>query len=317
VTTTASPEGDAAGGARRWTEADRAPFRFAGRWWTRGPLGEVLLFDDAARDWRMPPPAQTPFFMRRPKFTSLRTPAVVLYILFGLFVAVTLVALTADVDRALLLRDIADGKRVTFDQEQASYDFFGIVKGLQLMIVLPIAGVFIWWTRRATCNAASLGVRDAEFTPGWSIAWWFIPFANWVQPCRVLLQAWRASDPALPADLSDRYRRRSTSLWIIIWWIAYVVANGLWTGAWTAAADDSGELTAGELADVTWFAFGMDIAMIVVTALAIVVVARLTSRQERANQKFDLPAGLPAVPGAETSSASPYDAIPGTAAAGW
>src|SRR5205807_7826578 len=34
----------AAGGtiATRWSEADRRPFLFHGRWWSRGPRGEVL-----------------------------------------------------------------------------------------------------------------------------------------------------------------------------------------------------------------------------------------------------------------------------------
>jgi hypothetical protein len=308
--------GGESGGAARWSDAGRAPFRFAGRWWTRGPLDEVLLYDDATRDWRMALATQTPFFMRRPRFSSLRTPAVWLYVLFGLFIAVTLIALAADVDRAMLMRDIANGERVSFSDEQASYDFFTSMKGFQAIAMLAIVPFFVWWTRRATCNVGSLGAKDPEFTPRWSVAWWFIPFANWVQPCRVLLQAWRASDPALPPDLSDRYRRSPTSVWIVVWWVAYMVGSGVWGAALSLASDEESTMTASEIASATWFAFAMDGVMIGVALFAILVVAKLTSRQERADEKFDLRGGLPAVPGSEGPADTPY-AIPGATPTGW
>jgi hypothetical protein len=41
------------------------------------------------------------------------------------------------------------------------------------------------WLHRSVANARSLGVQT-EATPGWSVGWWFIPFANLVKPYRIL-----------------------------------------------------------------------------------------------------------------------------------
>ena len=41
------------------------------------------------------------------------------------------------------------------------------------------------WLHRGVANARSLGVQTAA-TPGWSVGWWFIPFANLVKPYQIL-----------------------------------------------------------------------------------------------------------------------------------
>lgn len=61
----------------------------------------------------------------------------------------------------------------------------------QTLARLEIAGQIItaiaWfvWLHRVVANARSLGVQT-EATPGWSVGWWFIPFANLVKPYRIL-----------------------------------------------------------------------------------------------------------------------------------
>jgi hypothetical protein len=61
----------------------------------------------------------------------------------------------------------------------------------QTLARLEIAGqiltAIVWflWLHRAVANARSLGVQT-EATPGWSVGWWFIPFANVVKPYQIL-----------------------------------------------------------------------------------------------------------------------------------
>jgi hypothetical protein len=57
----------------------------------------------------------------------------------------------------------------------------------QLALFGSIATAVAWfvWLHRAVANARSLGV-PTEATPGWSVGWWFIPFANLVKPYRIL-----------------------------------------------------------------------------------------------------------------------------------
>ena len=79
-----------------WTlHADRRPFLFHGRWWSRGPRGEVLGWDQESAAWMPLSVRETPFFMRRPRFTALRKPAACVYVLLGVFMVFAVVAIVA------------------------------------------------------------------------------------------------------------------------------------------------------------------------------------------------------------------------------
>src|SRR5829696_9110674 len=41
---------------------------------------------------------------------------------------------------------------------------------------------FLIWLFRVHKNLDALAASNREFTPGWAVAWWFIPFAKLVKP---------------------------------------------------------------------------------------------------------------------------------------
>jgi hypothetical protein len=67
-------------------------------------------------------------------------------------------------------------------------------------------------------NAIELAYGKLEFTPGWAVGWWFVPFANLVKPFQTVRELWKASHGG------DNGRVVAT--WSVIgwWW-------GLWLGA--------------------------------------------------------------------------------------
>src|SRR5207237_10475885 len=48
------------------------------------------------------------------------------------------------------------------------------------------------WIYRTNANAHSFST-DMTITPGWSVGWFFIPFANLVMPYRGVQETWRES----------------------------------------------------------------------------------------------------------------------------
>jgi hypothetical protein len=261
---------------------------FEGKWWSRGPSGEVVVWDPARADWDLALAAQTPFFMRRPAFTSLRTPAIWLYVFLGFFLLFSVLAIAADLEATNLASQPKDGKEVSatrIDDTDATLDG---MKGLQAITVIGLGAMFIWWTYRATRNLPALGARSLQFTPGWSIAWWFIPFANWVQPARVLSQAWRASDPTLPVEQNDDWQRRPVDPVLILWWLAWMAGNFAWN--YTFFQWDSRDLDASGRFSWSIALACADAIMAIAAVLAIVFVRRLTIRQAAANARFDVPA---------------------------
>ncbi|QYO65100.1 DUF4328 domain-containing protein [Leptolyngbya sp. 7M] len=42
--------------------------------------------------------------------------------------------------------------------------------------------LFLVWLYRAHKNLFSLKPTHLDFSPGWAVGWWFIPFLNLVRP---------------------------------------------------------------------------------------------------------------------------------------
>ena len=52
---------------------------------------------------------------------------------------------------------------------------------------------FAMWIYRAAANVVAANVVGFDFTPGWAVGWYFVPFANLVQPFLAMRQIWNAS----------------------------------------------------------------------------------------------------------------------------
>ena len=264
-----------------WSQPEGKPFEHEGQWYARQGHG-LLRWDAGASAWTEARPAGV--VAPRTAFASLKTPALILYILFGVFALLTAVAVVADVLAYSTFDDAANGGFVSQADRDGALTFVYGMKGFQGLVVLGIAGVFIWWTRRATCNVPALGAANPEFSPGWAVGWWFIPFANWVQPLRVLNQAWRASDPALPNVPTDEWRRAKLTPVLPVWWVSYLLLSGIWNGVWSAI--DEVRMEFDEVAALALATGVLDAMMLLVTGLTVWVVAALTVRHERANARF-------------------------------
>jgi hypothetical protein len=270
--------------AASWAEAGLYPFQHAGSWFLDRP-GGPLRWEPASQQWQQADRAAIPFFMRRPAFASLRTPSLWLFGLMGLFGLLCLLGIVADGFQAAEYHRSATGTFISSADLRGTRDFYAVVKTLQAFAFLGCTGVFIWWLRRATCNVPSLGAANPEFSPGWSVGWWFIPIANWFQPLRVVNQAWRASAPGLPAEESAAWRDARVSPLVLVWWLSYVIGNSAW-GSAVNSLSNSSKLSDKAISDLSYFILVMDVGMAAVTVLAITVVAKLTARQERANQRL-------------------------------
>jgi hypothetical protein len=269
----------------------------------------VLRYEPDLDRWTVALATEAPFFMTRPRFTSLRAPAIVLYVLYGAFILTCVAAIAADVDQISLLNDIEAGEPVSLQEVLDSDDFYAAAKGFQGLAILAIIPFFIWWTRRATCNVSALGARNPDFSPGWAVGGWFVPFANWVQPLRVLNQAWRASDDKLPVEESTAWEYVSVTPLLLIWWLGYTIGGGIWNAAFQTR-DDTGSASA--LADATTFVLVMDLIIAGIAGLAIAVVALLTVRQDRANGRFDVQATPNAPVAAGVAVVTPVEAVQGS-----
>jgi hypothetical protein len=96
-----------------------------------------------------------------------------------------------------------------------SYALVGI--GYTIAFIVSIILV-ARWIRRAHANLHETETQALEFTPGWAVGWYFIPFANLVKPFQAMRELWNGS--TTPGDISAPAPGLLTA-----WWTTWIVGN--------------------------------------------------------------------------------------------
>jgi hypothetical protein len=81
---------------------------------------------------------------------------------------------------------------------------------------IVVVVIFCMWTYRVAANAWSFGGNWMTASPGWSVGWYFIPFANLWKPYTSLKGVWQSSHQS--ADVSPA---------MPLWWTLWIATNVL------------------------------------------------------------------------------------------
>ena len=101
----------------------------------------------------------------------------------------------------------------------ASLAFAASVYLLALLACSILVGM---WIYRTNANAHSFG-GEMSITPGWSVGWFFIPFANLVMPYTAVHETWQVSH-----EFAGRLEEEQSSLvgwWWGLWIVNTIVSN--------------------------------------------------------------------------------------------
>ncbi|HZC58708.1 MAG TPA: DUF4328 domain-containing protein [Chthoniobacterales bacterium] len=132
-----------------------------------------------------------------------------------LFVSI-LVACVALFDDLAEFLQVQSGK-ATPDQVVDNDPVQGIVGLLQSGLGLVTGITFLKWVYRAYKNIQGFGAENLRYSPGWAVAYYFMPVLGLIRPVQVMNEIWRASDD--PRD----WRRRPGSWLIGSWWALFLV----------------------------------------------------------------------------------------------
>jgi hypothetical protein len=172
--------------------------------------------------------------------------------------------------------DLGDGAPLNL-----AFIAIGLVALLEIFARLILIVLFLFWINHAFKNLETLRVSNLEFSPGWAVGWWFIPFANLVIPFRVMRELWNATDPGLELEVAYAEPAPATSL-IWLWWISFIGAGITGRVADVMVSDDGDP------------AAGFPVALMIGGALqavagisAAILVRRITARQEERRRRFE------------------------------
>jgi hypothetical protein len=161
-----------------------------------------------------------------------------------------------------------------------------------LVFVLCVV-LFCVWVHRAIRNAAALGARAMEFTPGWAVGWFFVPFANLVKPYQVVREIYQASDPDRDEEADEslltweHWSAQPAPVQAKIWWGTWILMNVLQNISLRfSLRDDAAYRTL-----AAWVGVAASVVAVPCTLLVIWVILEIDDRQERrhARQPGPLP----------------------------
>jgi hypothetical protein len=208
-------------------------------------------------------------------FRSGRRLATILRALLLVAIVVAGVDAAANVNEAQLIGRLqADADSVGLADFEASDLRNTLAPSLLAPLIITALGFLIAWTSRLYRNLRALGVDELRYTEGWAIGAWFIPFFNLVGPKQILNDIWRGS--GLVAGDGGGWRRRPATPLLHWWWGVFILSSMLLFGR----GEDEKGLEAFRSAAVD--AVVSDVVFVVAAVLTIIVVSRLTDRQDRA-----------------------------------
>jgi hypothetical protein len=228
------------------------------------------------------------------RFRSVRTLGKVLVSLLAVNAVMAAVMVVLRISEIGLLQRIGRGELVSAEEANRSDERVAAV-GIAALIVLLITGI-VWlvWQHRSQANLHAARLRELEYTPGWSVGWWLIPFANLVKPFQTVRELWKASSG------DDAWWQNPTWPLIGWWWALWIVRLVLER---VAAAVFNGATTLDAVISSSRLFLAYEVVVIIAAFLAISIVRAVIERQQglRERQVEDAaPPPRPDVPGSWT-----------------
>jgi hypothetical protein len=134
-------------------------------------------------------------------------------VLFAIFSLVILAAPDAQID-------LGNG-----DSLYIGLGLMGITAMIRTPLFIATIVLFLIWEHRAFSNLTALRAQNQEFSPGWAVGWWFIPFANLVKPFQAMRELWSESDPDFDPELGLFATSYSAPRIMAFWWAAWIIGN--------------------------------------------------------------------------------------------
>ncbi len=111
--------------------------------------------------------------------------------------------------------------------DEESMPFATVSIGMIALIHIPIfiASIvtFLVWEYRSFNNLSALKARNLEFSPGWVVGWWFVPFAALFKPFQAMRELWIESDPDYDEECGFLSSSIGAPTVMGIWWATWIL----------------------------------------------------------------------------------------------
>lgn len=98
---------------------------------------------------------------------------------------------------------------MTMEEAEANDERQQLVALGAFAVFVLTAVIFAMFLHRANKNARALSGQPLSDSPGWTVGWFFVPFANLYKPYQSVREIWERSKGAAPLPFT-------------LWWVAYI-----------------------------------------------------------------------------------------------
>lgn len=165
------------------------------------------------------------------------------------------------------------------------------IGGVQLLVLLGTGIAFIIWFHRCYRNLLAFPVTKLRFGTGWAIGAWFVPILNSFMPKQIANDIWRGSSPSVKDDHHEVWKDPVPGF-LLVWWLVWLLGVAIDRGIFRSLRH-----TVPTLNDLQWQSklyIASDVLLSLAAILAIVVVRRITDRQEERARSLSQQAAAPA-----------------------
>lgn len=176
-----------------------------------------------------------------------------------------------------------------FDEEDSLWIVFqGFVTLLHIPIYIFTIIFFLIWLNRTNKNLTPLKADYIQFSSGWAVGWWFIPFANLVKPFQVVREVWNESDPDFDPNLDFHLSSAGSPTILSFWWAFWIISNIASNISNRMVNDFINQFHRASSQDIILIGclfIANGVLVLIAALLAIKVVYDITNRQEKRSLK--------------------------------
>ena len=207
------------------------------------------------------------------------------YFLYG-FITILFINIISNVIQINLMNDYfvknlysENVFEVLADKNDARVAIVSLFYGLFLLSSFFIIGR--WLFVSAKINHLS-GIKDLEISPGWSVGWYFIPFANLVMPYKSLKETFKASFN------TEDWQDIKVPYYFPIWWSTWIIGNIIYNASLRIESSLGDNYTYEQLNLLSYVDIAADILFIANSFALLKIIEILYNNQKDKNFKLDL-----------------------------
>lgn len=170
---------------------------------------------------------EIPSFRPIHEYKSLDVPTKILLLLLSSGIFFSFINIYSDANNIASLQNNINSGGISYYEENYYYNLAMMISNvLALIIYISSAVIYFIWIRQAYRNLHTLQLRRTEYSSGWAIGAYFVPFINYVRPYRMMKEIWFGSQPEYALSEEDDqefYNRRYSDTILKSWWAVFLI----------------------------------------------------------------------------------------------